>query len=153
LENFVTFDSFSTTADEKAKIKASQELLKQVQLLHKNKIVHTDLKGNNVMINPITNEVRIIDFGTAIVNTGKRSYEKTRGFSKFVVSPAFKGSKKESFARFVKNDMWGLGNLIFDFLRDGYPMVNNPKQISQVNKWLQSKLNTSTTFYYLELAK
>lgn len=152
LENFVILDSLhNNKINEKTKIKICQDLLRQVQLLHENKIVHTDLKGNNVMVNLHTGEVRIIDFGTAIVDTGKKTYEKMRGFTEDVVSPAFKGWKRETFERFVKNDMWGLGNLIFDFLRNGYPYLRNAKELHDVNKWLQYKLNTSTKFFYIEL--
>jgi serine/threonine protein kinase len=43
-------------------------LAKAVAELHKNNIVHTDLKPENLFFNPANNKITIIDFGSALAN-------------------------------------------------------------------------------------
>jgi len=137
---------------QKDKINISKNLIKAVRLLHRNKLVHTDIQPMNIMINPDTKEVRIIDFGTAIVDTGKKNYSKTRPTDPFSVSPAFKGDKPETFERFKKNDMWALGNLLHLFLFNQYPKLVTKYQIEIANEKLKHELNMKhIIFFHKEL--
>lgn len=133
---------------QKDKINVSKNLIRAVRLLHRNKLVHTDIQPLNIMINPDTKEVRIIDFGTAIVDTGKKKYLKTRPSDPFSVSPAFKGDTPETFARFKKNDMWALGNLLHLFLFNEYPKLFNKSQIQMANDKLKQELNMKHIIFF-----
>jgi serine/threonine protein kinase len=133
---------------QKDKIDISKNLIRAVRLLHRNKLVHTDIQPLNIMINPDTKEVRIIDFGTAILDTGKKKYLKTRPSDPFSVSPAFKGDAPETFARFKKNDMWALGNLLHLFLFNEYPKLFNKSQIKMANDKLKQELNIKHIIFF-----
>ena len=39
------------------------QISKLIDIIHKNKILHGDLHSNNIVVNPETHDVRIIDFG------------------------------------------------------------------------------------------
>ena len=132
---------------EEKKIQIAKNLVFALNLMHENKIVHTDIQPLNIMVHPVTLDTRFIDFGTAIIDTGKKSYSKTRPTDPFSVSPAFKGQQKESFARFKKNDMWGLGNVLYLFLFDKYPFLNTTTQIERANQKLNEKLSEKESNY------
>jgi serine/threonine protein kinase len=152
LDGYITLDDAESTEIFSEKIKMSKQLLHMVQKLHKHNIAHTDLKGNNIMVDPKTKKVRIIDFGTAIINTGKTSYKSKRGFNQYVIAPKFKINGYETFDRIKKNDMWALGNAIWLFLYDDRPNLKTSSNRKKSNELLQFRLNTKQTFFYNELA-
>lgn len=59
------------------KIIVCQKIWNELQLLHKNNIVHCDLKPSNIMVHPENLKVHIIDFGGAIIlsNEPKKKYK------------------------------------------------------------------------------
>ena len=61
----------------KEKIIICQKIWNQLQLLHKNNIVHCDLKPSNIMVHPENLKTNIIDFGGAIIlsNDPKKKYK------------------------------------------------------------------------------
>lgn len=152
LDGYVTLDDLPLNLPKSEKIKMSKQLLDMVQKLHQHDIAHTDLKGNNIMVDPKTKKVRIIDFGTAIIDTGKTSYHSKRGFNQHVIAPKFKVNGYETFDRIKKNDMWALGNAIWLFISDGRPNLKTLSDRKKVNKLLQLLLKTKQIFFYDELA-
>lgn len=157
LKNFKTLQDVrykNLIQSQQDKIHLAKNLIKAVRLLHRNKIVHTDIQPMNIMINPETKDVRIIDFGTSIIDTGKKVYQKTRPTDPFSVSPVFKGEKLESFERFKKNDMWALGNLLHLFLFNEYPKLITKEQIQIANEKLKKELKIKhVIFFHKELQK
>ena len=82
LEGYKDLDSKDVNIkSKKDKEKVCADLIQSVELLHRNDIVHTDLKPANVMINPKTLEVKIIDFGTAIKKVPKKRTYDVIGYS------------------------------------------------------------------------
>lgn len=45
--------------------KYNDKIIKLIDQIHKENIIHADLHGENIVINPETNEIRIIDFGSS----------------------------------------------------------------------------------------
>lgn len=152
LDGYEILDDLPSNLPKSQKIDIAKQLLKMVQKLHEHKIAHTDIKGNNIMVDPKTKKARIIDFGTAIIDTGKKSYRSKRGFNKYVIAPKFKINGYETFDRIKKNDMWALGNAIWLFLYDDRPNLKTISSLKIKNKLLQTELNTTQQFFYSELA-
>ena len=132
---------------EKKKIIA-KDLVDLVLLLHKNNMVHNDLKNNNVMIDTKTHKVRIIDFGVATIDTGKSSYRLRRGKSKITDAPKFDTYKEHSFKVLKENDMWALGNLVYWFLYGGYPAIKTRKQLKTANERLNRNIGTNNITFF-----
>ena len=134
------------------KIKICKKLIRAVRLLHRSNMVHVDIQPLNIMIHPETKDVRIIDFGTAIIHTGREMYDKNRPVDPFSVSPSFHIDEKKTFGEFKKNDMWALGNVIYLFLFNKYPFLRTEKQVEQANSKLQHTLHNQTiVFFHKEL--
>ena len=134
------------------KIEICKKLVRAIHSLHRNNMVHVDIQPLNIMIHPETKDVQIIDFGTAIIHTGKKMYDKNRPNDPFSVSPSFHMDEKKTFGEFKKNDMWVLGNLIYLFLFNKYPFLRTERQIEQANSKLQHILGNQTiVFFHKEL--
>lgn len=64
LGHYITsLDVLDITLTEKIFIEILNQLYKQISELHHIGIAHTDIKPDNIMINPLTTKVRIIDLG------------------------------------------------------------------------------------------
>lgn len=99
----------------KDKLKICKSLIDSVLELHANSIVHVDIKPPNIMINPKTLELRIIDFGTGIINDKKKKKFDVIGYS---ADFSFLDLDKKgySFETLKLNDMLALGMTLVDFL-------------------------------------
>ena len=58
-----------------------RQIVECVQKLHKGGVVHRDIKDENILINPETLEIKLIDFGCA--SKKKSFYRSCRGTSEF----------------------------------------------------------------------
>jgi serine/threonine protein kinase len=152
LDGYSTLDNLMTKETMANKVIMAKHLIKIVKILHDNKIVHHDIKLNNIMGDPKTLDVRLIDFGTAIINTYEVLYSSTRGFNHYVIAPGFKINGKETFNRFEKNDFWALGNAIWKFCYNIYPNLKSASARKKANETLQKLLKTKQKFFYDELA-
>ena len=70
LENYETLDSYIKKYPDRLET-VIKKVVKLVDKLHKNGITHRDLKGNNIMIHPITMDIKIIDFGHSCLKQSK----------------------------------------------------------------------------------
>jgi len=132
--------------------KYAKDLVDLVLLLHRNKMVHNDLKNNNVMIDTKNNKVRIIDFGVATVDKGKSSYLLRRGKSGITDAPKFYTNVSHSFEDLKKNDMWALGNLVYWFLYGHYPTIKTVSAQVDANKKINTDIGTNNiTFFHRSL--
>ena len=79
------FKSFVTNplSFDKKKYICSQ-MLKELNILHRIGMIHSDIKPENIMINPKTLKVRIIDFGCEIIidKENKDKKYQIHGFTK-----------------------------------------------------------------------
>jgi len=132
--------------------KYAKDLVDLVLLLHQNKMVHNDLKNNNVMIDTKNNKVRIIDFGVATIDKGKSSYFLRRGKSIITDAPNFYTHVSHSFEELKKNDMWALGNLVYWFLYGHYPTIKTVSAQVDANKKINTDIGTNNiTFFHRSL--
>ena len=52
-----------------------QKIKHQIEILHKKNMTHNDIKPSNIMVNPKTKEVRIIDFGSATIHSFLKKFK------------------------------------------------------------------------------
>lgn len=134
LEGYKDLDSKDVNIKSKEdKKKICADLIQSVELLHRNDIVHTDLKPPNVMINPKTKEVKIIDFGTAIKKVAKKRTYDVIGYSEDYTMIDL-SKKSNSWTKLKDNDMLCLGLTLIEFL--GAPRFSSDcsKSVCSVDK-------------------
>jgi serine/threonine protein kinase len=110
------------------RIHLGQRLLQAVNALHKARISHRDIKPENVLVNVQTCDLRIIDFGLAIVDDGRQhdfagtiTWSGPRIFSKCVMHNGHVVQcGKYSFHDFAKNDLWGAYLIVSQLVDNKY---------------------------------
>ena len=132
---------------EAMKIETAKKILRSVKLLHKNGIVHVDIKPNNIMVNPLTGDVRIIDFGTALLQKTPTTLYMLKGYTSDFVSPNVNKHGFNSFDRLVQNDLWATGMTLYKLLKGRYPNLDDESSKYTANQFLKDKLNTRTNFF------
>lgn len=112
-----------TTFPELEAIKLWKDILEGVAYLHEQGIMHRDLKPQNIIYISKTKEVKIIDFGLALM------LEKNEIVSSLVGSPMFISPQvlnKEAYTD--KCDIWSLG-IIFYYTLFGQSPYKDAKSI------------------------
>ena len=89
-----------------SQIQISHKISEAVSFLHENFIVHRDLTLDNILINPETFDVKIIDFGLSESNVGPNDFEDPEGNIKFR-PPAL-----DIFQNMYVSDFWNMGLVI-----------------------------------------
>ena len=82
-------------------------------------ISHNDIKDENILINPETLEIRIIDFGCATF-TNHREVEKENGTTLYKPPEMI----KEKYGDWELAQTWSLGILLIDMLEGDIPFLN-----------------------------
>lgn len=90
------------------------QLLELLDRLHSAGIVHGDIKPENIIYNPITNRIFLVDFGSATVINSHLSGV-TGGSLGYMAPELLKGAEPST-----KTDMWAVGVLLY-ILVTGYP--------------------------------
>jgi serine/threonine protein kinase len=102
-----------------------QQLTKAVSQAHQKKIAHLDIKLDNIMVDPDTHTVKLIDFGLCNFETeengGKCHY---RVGSQEYWAPEMVAVKIEPFCGY-KADVWCLGVVLYCLLNGGFPYDPN----------------------------
>ncbi|GAA5798995.1 hypothetical protein HPULCUR_004404 [Helicostylum pulchrum] len=92
---------------------AIQHMFKQIALgvrhLHDNKIVHRDIKDENVVLDQSTGGLRLIDFGSAAYLKPGRKYETFVGTLDYAAPEILRGNTYSG----KPQDVWALGILLF----------------------------------------
>ena len=95
-------------------VRLIRELADVVDYLHRNQIVHLDLKPENIIISRIGNSLKLVDLGFCASDF----YDDTRGFTRGALAP--EGSLRPE-ERGTESDYYGLGNTL------AYIRVNTPR--------------------------
>jgi len=97
-----------------------KQIIKGLQLIHKKKIVHRDIKLDNVLID-LTNTVKICDFGVSrILQPGDVMYEHC-GTPAYIAPEIFKDEGYEGFSC----DIWSAGVTLYYMLAGTQPFKAN----------------------------
>ncbi|CAO3569274.1 unnamed protein product [Mortierella alpina] len=95
------------------------QVCRAVEYLHKNNIVHRDIKSENIMITP-TLHVKLIDFGLARHCVASRPVLSTHcGTPSYMAPEIALGEDSNGYGKPV--DVWALGVVLFRMLTGSYP--------------------------------
>jgi serine/threonine protein kinase len=87
------------------------------------KVIHRDIKPDNIMINH-NNEAVLIDFGVSALVEGDDVMEHNMGSLMFFAPEMFqKGSDKKVIVHGVLTDLWALGVTFFYLICGHYPFL------------------------------
>lgn len=115
------------------------KIVSAVQYLHENKIVHRDLKAENIMLesNEPDADIKIIDFGLSKkYNSNQKMHAKT-GTPYYVSPEVINGEYDE------KCDIWSIGILAYLLLSGGLPFAvahNHKRDAKEEEKELYNKI-------------
>lgn len=116
-----------TPLDDAALFRMLKGLLLQIDILHKNGYIHRDITSDNVLINPETLEVRLIDFGASIRKPGfwnGFAYEKICKMC-YPLAPELEQEALTGYAYTEQSDLFAVGNIVYSFLSKCSPPAKN----------------------------
>lgn len=129
-------------------INIMQQTLNALNFLHKNKITHRDIKLDNIVINPKSLQIKIIDFGLSCYGYPCKNIVGTSGF--FAPEMIYSKNNYDS-----KCDIWSLGCCLYFLVCNYFPFFFNynyncyMRQLNDKsnihfhkNKWNNQKLYT-----------
>lgn len=118
-----------------------------LSVLHENDIIHCDIKPENIVFDPCTGNVSIIDFGFAIENTrGNQKNKKLRGTPGFAAPEIFSSkiyTEKSDIYALGVTFLECMGKIKFSYNRDGFTpfeIVDQSKPTFIQNKVIRNQL-------------
>lgn len=105
------------------------QIIEAVYFMSKNGFSHGDIKDENILIDPATFRIKLIDFGSATTNIehAEIPYAKFRGTRKYQAPNIF---KKDTFDPLAQ-DVWSLGVMLFVMLFAADPFTS-PEEAESV---------------------
>lgn len=137
---------------DKEKLRVVVDICDVLVTLHKNKLIHRDIKPNNVMIENETGKIRIIDFGTVKIAKNETTFTVNQKGTENYMSPELieiielDGDDDNDTCHFSvsgKVDVWAVGCLISEIFSGYIPWVN---QIGKNSLGLRRLLKTKKPF-------
>lgn len=106
-----------------------RQIVAGVKFLHQNNIIHGDLKMENIIINPFSNKVKIIDFDLSVISEKAKKYKSDNAFGTLeYIAP----ESAYSFIYSDKSDVWQIGVLLYTLVVSKFP-YNDLKDMSNIN--------------------
>lgn len=102
------------------------QMLEALQYCHHHNVVHRDLKPENFVLEANGTDMRLIDFGCAVVAKDEQVIDDIAG-SPYYVAPEVLGREQRTGKIWKAADMWSIGVIIF-LLVVGYPPFNGGNQ-------------------------
>jgi dual specificity tyrosine-phosphorylation-regulated kinase 2/3/4 len=128
LYDFIKFNDFQGF-NENIVRKVTYQVLKCLALLASHNVIHCDLKPENVMINPATTAIKVIDFGSSCIADQRvftyiqsRFYRSPEIILEMPYGPAI--------------DMWSLGCIVAE-LHSGYPIFPGSGENEQLERIME----------------
>jgi serine/threonine protein kinase len=112
-----------------------------VKYLHKNKIIHRDIKSSNVLVNS-ADHVYLTDFGASKVFLRDNTLTNTQIGTPLYISPEMISKKDYSFSI----DIWGIGCLLFETITFSPPFLAK-NMINLSNKILTTSFSRNLMIY------
>jgi len=105
---------------EKTCKKIFKQLMEVVEFLHLNYICHHDIKLENIMIDPETLNIKLIDFGMSTMGSKEEDISKMNEMSG---TPMYISPEKFSFDEYDgrKSDIWSCGILLYKLATGSFP--------------------------------
>ena len=95
------------------------QILNAVSTLHKSNIVHNDIKFENILIDPHTLHIKLIDFGLSHIGKEKKCSSVFGSLP--YLAPEIISQKTYS----IYSDVWALGILLFAMIEGKFPFYSN----------------------------
>jgi serine/threonine protein kinase len=108
------------------KLKIFKDIVKGIDHMHSNFIAHLDFKLENIMINPITHKICIIDLGKSFVwKKNNQEYKLINAISsyEYMAPEEFKNNNSQTISQLCpdKIDIWSLGMILYCLVYEGFP--------------------------------
>lgn len=120
--------------------KIFSEVLKGVAYLHENKVLHRDLKPDNILANNKFSEAKIIDFGLGKLEEQCTKENSKCGSLTYVPPETFDGCISTK-----KTDIWSIAAVIYALTFAEYPFTDDIEKPGKISQNIQ-KYKTHTSF-------
>ena len=92
------------------------KILQATDVMHKNSVIHKDLKAENILVDSELGKLKIIDFGTA-----QSQFEASEITADIIYGTPYYNAPEAILAEFTsKTDMWAIGTILYTMLC-GFP--------------------------------
>lgn len=98
-----------------------RQIVSGLNYIHSNDIVHRDIKLDNILIDPATQQIKLIDFGFSTYSKSDQKLPYTCGTPHYI-SPELV-SKRDYYGK--PADMWAFGVVMFALLTGKMPFTAN----------------------------
>ncbi|CAF0962665.1 unnamed protein product, partial [Didymodactylos carnosus] len=111
---------FQSSLNELVVVKYIRQLLNAVYYLHRCKMIHLDLKPENLLIDIYYHQIKLVDFGDTIRLTNMRYIHRLTGNAEFSAPEIIEGNAVN-----YKTDIWSIGVLVYVLLSGLSPFLDD----------------------------